>query len=366
MKTMTEEVRRYLEAVEVELSDLSAEERTELLSDVEEHLTDVAAENAGSFEERLGDPSSYANELRTSAGFPPRTLTESSERRWRSLLKRVASDKRVRSARALLTEIEPGWWVLRGYLVVALVGDMSRSDFPFPRINGNQFLGLLGIAGSVWGSLALGRLARRSRVAAVASVVASALVALATLATFADARSGSVAYEQESGPPPAGVRHGDGSEALNLCPYGADGELLSRVLLFDQAGRPLTEVPRIPGSRGDEVMNAYPRDLRVPSADGVLRDAPCPVLAKVKIGTTDQPSWIEAMVGGAPVFRALLEPGQTRTFFGEQIVLVVGNAGAVNIRANGKLLGKPGAIGEVYRGVFDAETKRLPSVFVAP
>jgi hypothetical protein len=360
MRTMTEDVRRYLNAVEAELSDLDADDRLELLTDVEEHLSEVAAEHEGPLEERLGGPAAYAAELRSSAGLPLRTVTAPGERAWRSLVQRVMADRRFRSARALLTEVEPGWWVLRGYIVVALVGDMSRPDFPFPRINGNQFLGLLGIAGAVWASLALGRLGRRSRVAAVASVAASALIALATLATFADARSGPVTYEQESGPAPAGVRHGDGSEALNLCPYGPDGELLPRVLLFDQAGRPISEVPRIPGSRGDQVMNAYPRDIRVPSADGVLREAPCPALAQVKIGTTDQPSWIEATVGGGPVFRALLEPGQTRTFFGEQIVLVVGNAGAVNIRANGELLGKPGAMGEVYRGVFDAKTKTLP------
>ncbi|MGH2760950.1 MAG: HAAS signaling domain-containing protein, partial [Actinomycetota bacterium] len=253
---MTEGVRRYLQAVEAELSDLGAEDRSELLADVEEHLTDVAAEHEGSLEERLGDPSSYANELRSSAGFPPRTSSESagSDPAWRSILKRVATDKRFRSARVLFTEVEPGWWVLRGYLLVALMGDLSRSDFPFPRINGNQFLGLVGIAFVVWASLWLGRLGRRSGVGAVTSAVASALVAIAAIATVADARSPSTVYEAQ-GPAPGGVRHWDGSEALNLCPYTSDGKLLSGVQVFDQAGRPITEVPRLPGAPVDGALN---------------------------------------------------------------------------------------------------------------
>lgn len=361
MRTLTEDVRRYLRAVEQELSDLEADDRSELLADVEEHLTEVTAEHEGPLEERLGDPAAYASELRSSAGFQPRTLVGSEHRTpvWRSFVERVISDKRFRSARALVAEVEPGWWMLRGYLLVVLIGDLSRSDFPFPRVNGNQFLGLLAIVLAAWASFRLGRLARRWRPAAVASALASGLVAIATVATLAEARSAPVIYE-ESGPAPAGVRHPDGSEALNLCPYGPDGELLSRVLLYDQAGRPITEVPRIPGSLSGDVMNAYPRDIRVPSADGVLRDAPCPELAVVKVGTGREPSWIEAIVAGTPVYRALLEPGETRTFYGEEIFLVVGNAGAVNIRANGKLLGNPGAMGEVYRGVFDAKTSTLP------
>lgn len=361
MRTMTEDVRRYLQAVEAELSDLGAEDRSELLADVEEHLTDVAAEDEGSLEERLGEPAAYANELRSSAGFPPRSVavTASREPVWRSLIGRVASDKRFRSGRAFLAEIEPGWWVLRGYLAIVVVAEMSRADFPFPRVNGNQFLGLVGVVLAVWGSVALGRLARRSRTASAMSIVASVLIALVGLATIADARSQQVAYEEQA-PPPGGVRHWDGSEALNLCPYTSEGEPLSDVQVFDQAGRPITEIPRVPDTRGDDPMNVYPRDLRVPSADGVLRDAPCPELASVKVGTTGGPSWIEAVVGGSPVYRALLNPGQTRTFYGEEIYLVVGDAGAVKIRANGKLLGSPGGRGEIYRGVFDKTTASLP------
>jgi len=70
----------YLAGVRAELSDLPPGELEDVLDDVTGHLTEVAAELGGeptatALQGRLGTPRQYADELRTAAGYPPRTPT---------------------------------------------------------------------------------------------------------------------------------------------------------------------------------------------------------------------------------------------------------------------------------------------------
>ena len=76
--TLTGAVAIYLAQVRAELSDLPPGELEDVLDDVSGHLTEVAAEFEGeptiaALQERLGTPQQYADELRTAAGYPPRT-----------------------------------------------------------------------------------------------------------------------------------------------------------------------------------------------------------------------------------------------------------------------------------------------------
>ncbi|GAA1675060.1 hypothetical protein GCM10009745_17640 [Kribbella yunnanensis] len=76
--TLTGAVASYLAQVRAELSDLPPGELADVLDDVTGHLTEVAAEFEGeptgiALQERLGTPREYAAELRTAAGYPPRT-----------------------------------------------------------------------------------------------------------------------------------------------------------------------------------------------------------------------------------------------------------------------------------------------------
>ncbi|HEY0696218.1 MAG TPA: hypothetical protein VGD43_00230, partial [Micromonospora sp.] len=66
-----QEIARYVGEVRRELADLPPETRDELLEDLPEHLTEVAAEADGPLADRLGTPQAYAAELRTAAGFGP-------------------------------------------------------------------------------------------------------------------------------------------------------------------------------------------------------------------------------------------------------------------------------------------------------
>jgi hypothetical protein len=76
--TLTGAVAIYLARVRAELSDLPQGELEDVLEDVSGHLTEVAAEfeaepTTAALQERLGTPRQYADELRTAAGYPPRT-----------------------------------------------------------------------------------------------------------------------------------------------------------------------------------------------------------------------------------------------------------------------------------------------------
>ncbi|WP_328332273.1 hypothetical protein OHA70_13615 [Kribbella sp. NBC_00382] len=83
--TLTGPVATYLAQVKAELSDLPPGELADVLEDVTGHLSEVATEfeeepTAAALQDRLGTPSQYADELRTAAGYPPRTKAAKPER----------------------------------------------------------------------------------------------------------------------------------------------------------------------------------------------------------------------------------------------------------------------------------------------
>ena len=76
--TLTGAVASYLTQVRAELDDLPPGELEDVLHDVTDHLTEVAAElgdqpSFADLQARLGTPRQYADELRTAAGYPART-----------------------------------------------------------------------------------------------------------------------------------------------------------------------------------------------------------------------------------------------------------------------------------------------------
>ena len=126
--TVTGAVAIYLTQVRAELSDLPPGELEDVLDDVSGHLTEVAAEFEGeptitALEERLGTPKQYADELRTAAGYPPRTHPVGTE------------------------HLEAGWKALRWGLIAATVGPffLALGIFAWDE-NATAFFGLVGIA----------------------------------------------------------------------------------------------------------------------------------------------------------------------------------------------------------------------------
>lgn len=239
---------RYLAAVEHQLADLPAEERSALLEDLALHLDALAEEDdERPLEVRLGRPADYAAELRAAAGLPARDRARSGPLpAVRRDLERLLRTRAAREVRAFVPLLLPAWWVLRGYLVVLLPSllevDGDR-DFPVPAVLGSDELGAVLVLAAVLASVAVGR-RRLPRPAAVLVVVLDVAVVLAALFVLSSAtdRLERVVYASSAAGPSVTTEqpllsvHGPVTDVL---PYAADGTPLEGVLLFDQDGRPL-------------------------------------------------------------------------------------------------------------------------------
>ncbi|MFY9587318.1 MAG: hypothetical protein WAT66_07685 [Actinomycetota bacterium] len=279
-----EDVRRYVEAVRAHLGYLRAEDRDELLEDLEEHLLEVAEENDGTLEQRLGPAPAYAEELRASAGLPE--PKEDAVARMVQRLSRVRplraaaaalDSPHLRALRAFTREFGPGWWVLRGYLGVLTLGVIAtrneglsiRESIPIPRILGSYAWGVVLTAAAIAVSMKVGRVGSRDKRAALLSLAATVVVLAAGFTVASDLGYGSYAYAvtDDAADPDAGaLHHADGTAIANVCPYSADGKLLTGVLLFDQFGRPITNTAGTADNRAIEqakpaILNVYPKAI---------------------------------------------------------------------------------------------------------
>ncbi len=74
---------------------------------------------------------------------------------------------------------------------------------------------------------------------------------------------------------------------------------------------------------------------------------------RVGVRIVEAPSWLRIQVDGQTVLEQVSEPGFSREFEADQKVSIrTGNAGAVQIEANGQNLGRLGASGEVTSRTF--------------
>ena len=326
----TQQARDYLTAVEQQLDDLPAEERTALVEDLALHLEAMAAEDDDRpLAVRLGDPVAYAADLRSAAGLPARPEAPSGARAFglRQRLARTAATPAVREVRRLLGELRPAWWVLRGYLLVFVLSAAEvdyASDFPIPTPLDSPVLGLMLVAAAVAGSVTLGRLRLSRAVGAVVTVAGVALVLLASV-VWNVATDPGVSYvdsydpmydpaaQQAMGEYPLLSRYGPVTDVL---PYAADGTPLEGVLLYDQDGRPLEvgfqewwaddcvrglEQPR--AADGVPVPHSFPQSYEVLDLDVGINGmpvAPSQCLAEVPRPDVPLPVFPPATVAPAP------------------------------------------------------------------
>jgi hypothetical protein len=169
------EVSAFVDKVRARLSDLSDEEREELVGGLEADIAELVADG-GSVAE-LGDPRAYADELRAAAGVeragsrsiagvqvrrPRRPLKhrldetmDASRARWLGLMARP----RLAPAWDVATAIRPVWWVLRAWVAVQFL-DWTFGPWeyltPVPTLGGTLG-GLVVLLGAVVVSVQLGR-----------------------------------------------------------------------------------------------------------------------------------------------------------------------------------------------------------------
>lgn len=244
----------FAAAVRARLADLDPEDVDDLTGGLEADLQEEAADHDGALE--LGDPVRYADELRASAGLPERAvatpspspfaqLTEGVRERAREVHARIRANRELSAALDLLIVFRPVWWLLRawaGYQLIAGVIFGQSSVLPRGILGWVLLLGLALISVQ-WGR---GRWARSAPARAFRTTVSTVTaLALVVLIPFAVDHMGRDPYVDQSAYPTSYEQPGlslDGKQVTNLFAYDAEGNLLDRIQLFDQDGKPLTTI----------------------------------------------------------------------------------------------------------------------------
>jgi hypothetical protein len=271
----------YAEAVREALADLPAADREEMLEDLDDHLTEVAAEPGMTLEDRLGSPEAYAAELRAAYGGRParprRRLTAQARTRAAGILgtahTRLTQLPPYRQAAAFAPELRPAWWVLRGYAAALLI---LSGIGPRRLVPGDVVAWVFTLA-LVWASVWAGRrvvpgVPGWGRALLLGANVVAAIVVLGTLVDPPVQSPGGVAFDGGASYP-YGVRVEnvatlDGGGVYNIIPYDENGVPLHNVRLYDQDGRPITTDPEsygraiaLPCDGEPPMRNSYPIPL---------------------------------------------------------------------------------------------------------
>jgi hypothetical protein len=290
----TPDVRAYLDAVRAELADLPAEEREDLLADVEASLVDS------------GDPpqlapAAFAAELREAAGLEPTSPAMPPGASLLDSLRAWTSSDRAAALRSTARELEPIWWLVRGYVAAAAVALLAGWGWPLGTgtrsytlsIETSALVLVLAVVVSVWLGLRSRRgaigLPRVRRALNLALAVATLPVAVHSLNEFNDRAYADVVVETETVP---GLAL-DGRQLTNLYPYSRDGRLLHDVLLYDDRGLP---VPIMIGfddplrrvlerADGRQIRNSYPIRYYEPGTRQVARPNLAPRVSLPEIVT---------------------------------------------------------------------------------
>lgn len=315
------EVARFVAAVRAQLDDLTNEEVEELTGGLEADLDDALADTtADEFARRLGDPASYAAELRASAGLPPResgggrpgrarvvALARSTRRTIDGAVARLRGSRWAPALSEYARALRPLWWVTRAWIAFMATREVFRdSGLSLPR----SATAWVVFAALVVASIELGRrrasggLRRLGPLIVVVNGVALLLIPV-TLAQVSTSSAVAARVPVEQSPPPqeespleestqeGGLRWG-GEPVGNIFVYDASGRPLAGVQLFHEDGRPLTvdsepgseEYRLVPALDANEELrwNVYPLRRRLVDPDsgqlsGPLLAAPPPDLS---------------------------------------------------------------------------------------
>ncbi len=318
--TMSATKAAYLARVTEGLYDLPAEEREEMLQDLEAHLAELEDEQV---DQVLGTPEAFVEEFRVSAGLdaPKVTARPGHIERWRAALNRRAA---WLSDLVDWPSIYPIWVWTRGWLVVcawSFLYDMEGFErFPIPSIGMSTSVGLAFVILATWLSLWLANGQQGIRAfgsvafsfVAVWALVAMLLNPMPTQSQMVEVYEQQVYFEQLTAP--------DGNAISNVYAYDMEGNPVD-VLLFDQDGRPLLSFPsyvyeeaEIPGNdpaywdggtvnfRRDQfgriIPNLYPLELDVYDEYGELVPMSPPSLGLPTVDGRDSESVPTTIVTG--------------------------------------------------------------------
>ena len=268
--TLNPEATAYLDAVRDRLKGLPIEEADELVTDLEQHLAELMAEDAGPLADRLGTPQEYAAELAASAGWPTaqsRSLVSLTGvfSAWKA---RVATWKVWRWWNRHWPDYRPGWWVMRAVFVVVTWAAIYWSG---PTLSDWSWA----IPASAL-SIVAGRRAGRAIAWRVADRLATILGLWALLAAGANGISvmpQSVIYTYYDYHPNGIV--GPNGAVENIYAYDSEGQPID-VFLYDQNGSPIitdwNQYSYVSDGNVEPIDNFYPTE-RVIDGEVVPRPA---------------------------------------------------------------------------------------------
>lgn len=258
------DVADYLERVRAQLADLPAEERDELMADVESSLLDAASDSVVPLAEQLGPPERFAGELRAAAGLAPRPGAATAHEPLSARLRGVARELSERTR-----DLAPLWWVARGYIAVAALALLIDSQWSIrlaalpklvPDAEASAVIVLAAMSASVW----IGRRFGRRMLAVDALLVVVAIPVLVHISNPPGFEGQYMYYEFEA---PTPVSHFS-MRVDNLYAYDRQGRLLQDVRIYDNVGRPMNigarrrsadpHRRRVRTTTGAVALNAFP------------------------------------------------------------------------------------------------------------
>jgi hypothetical protein len=252
----TSEIAAYMSAVERHLGDLPEAIRLDLMSELDLHLAEVAADLGPGMTLRdlLGSPESYARELRETAEVQKESMETKLRRslaaaaaplaaRARTAADRFAASTGHADAGELAARLRPGWWVLRGALVAMLFvywlasAQFGVSGYSFFYSIPGLIFGVAILLVCIWASLRFGAKSaewgqRRRRWAAAASLVIVALAGYQFSWIITGAIPTTYVETQYVDDNPYGY-------VADVHVYDENGQRLTGIYLFDQNGDPL-------------------------------------------------------------------------------------------------------------------------------
>ena len=287
------DVAAYLEALRSRLSDLPAEERDDLVADVEASLLE-------SGEPPRLSPQEFAAELREAAGLHAAAPAEA---RGPSVRERLAASEWIGRFRSLACEVAPMWWLARAYVAGAVISLLVGFGWPVgtgvhrdaASVGGTLAVLLLALTLSVWLGLRSRRHSRTARIVIALDVaLALALVPIAV-------HSISMVRPQTIFEPVAQAVPGlvvDGVPIRNVYPHDREGQLLLDVFLYDEFSRPIqvlsgpedTSRRVLFGTDGTPYYNSFPIRYFEPGTNEVARPRLAPPIAFPRIQTPELPA----------------------------------------------------------------------------
>ncbi len=171
---------------------------------------------------------------------------------------------------------------------------------------------------------------------------------------FSHTQSGGVRFERKMPPPDHVAALPSGSSAPATTAPVAPPPAAAAVQPDSIAAGPTTPSPAVLPS-GTTVQPAA-----IPAAEAVSPPASPASTLRLEITATGE-CWISVDHDGAPAIRKVLKPGEVQSFGArERFLVILGNAGGVNMKINGKPVKPLGKPGEVIKLPIDA--KSLPDL----